>query len=91
MVGSGRTKADIVALSGFFTGLMKGVGASQRVLGVLAMPSPIPLAVGQPLPKDRNGTIELQNIRFFYPSRPDVQVLKGLDLKVERGERVALV
>lgn len=29
--------------------------------------------------------------RFAYPSRPDVQVLKGLSLHVQRGQKFALV
>lgn len=28
---------------------------------------------------------------FHYPARPDVQVLKGLTIKVKQGETIALV
>uniref|UniRef100_A0A8C8RS07 ATP-binding cassette sub-family B member 5 n=1 Tax=Pelusios castaneus TaxID=367368 RepID=A0A8C8RS07_9SAUR len=37
------------------------------------------------------GTLEFNNIQFSYPSRPDVQVLKGLSLKIDSGQTVALV
>lgn len=37
------------------------------------------------------GDIELRDIRFRYPARPEVQILQGLDLKVKQGETVALV
>ncbi|XP_069067578.1 ATP-binding cassette sub-family B member 5-like isoform X2 [Pleurodeles waltl] len=37
------------------------------------------------------GTAEFKNVWFSYPSRPDVQVLKGLDLKIQSGQTVALV
>ncbi|XP_040289957.1 ATP-dependent translocase ABCB1-like [Bufo bufo] len=37
------------------------------------------------------GNIEFKNIHFAYPSRPDVQVLKGLNLKVPAGKTIALV
>ena len=37
------------------------------------------------------GTVNLQNVSFQYPTRPDVQVLRGLDLTVEQGQTVALV
>nr|XP_009929666.1 PREDICTED: ATP-binding cassette sub-family B member 5 [Opisthocomus hoazin] len=37
------------------------------------------------------GEIEFRNIHFSYPSRPDVQILKGLNLKVQTGKTIALV
>ncbi|XP_064300530.1 ATP-binding cassette sub-family B member 5 isoform X3 [Phalacrocorax carbo] len=37
------------------------------------------------------GEIEFRNIHFNYPSRPDVKILKGLNLKVEAGKTIALV
>ncbi|WVQ81766.1 protoheme IX farnesyltransferase [Cryptococcus sp. DSM 104549] len=78
-------------LAGFFTGLMKGVGASQRIIGLHALPSPIPLSVGKPLPKSNAGSIEIRNVEFAYPSRPDAKVLNGLNLQIDKGERIALV
>lgn len=38
-----------------------------------------------------NGDIEFSNVVFRYPARKDVQVLRGLNLKINRGETVALV
>ncbi|KAJ3052868.1 GTPase-activating protein, partial [Rhizoclosmatium hyalinum] len=37
------------------------------------------------------GKVEFKNVQFTYPSRPDVKILKGLDLTVEPGKTVALV
>ncbi|KAJ2158813.1 hypothetical protein GGF46_003504 [Coemansia sp. RSA 552] len=37
------------------------------------------------------GDIELADVDFRYPTRPDVQVLQGLNIRVEAGQRVALV
>ncbi|KAM4688621.1 ATP-binding cassette sub-family B member 5-like [Discoglossus pictus] len=42
-------------------------------------------------PDNLNGNVEFKNVNFCYPSRPDVQVLKGLNLKVKSGQTVALV
>lgn len=37
------------------------------------------------------GHIELKDIKFIYPSRPDVTVLEHMDLEIKEGETVALV
>ncbi|XP_055661392.1 ATP-dependent translocase ABCB1 isoform X2 [Falco peregrinus] len=42
-------------------------------------------------PDQIKGNLEFQNVYFNYPSRPDVEVLKGLNLKVSCGQTVALV
>uniref|UniRef100_A0A672U1T8 ATP binding cassette subfamily B member 1 n=1 Tax=Strigops habroptila TaxID=2489341 RepID=A0A672U1T8_STRHB len=42
-------------------------------------------------PDHIQGNLEFQNVYFNYPSRPDVEILKGLNLKVSCGQTVALV
>lgn len=37
------------------------------------------------------GTIEIQDVQFAYPSRPDTKVLKGLNLNIPAGKTTALV
>ena len=37
------------------------------------------------------GRIELKNVNFRYPSRPDVEVCQDYNLVIEPGECVALV
>ena len=32
-----------------------------------------------------------QGVDFYYPTRPDVQVLKHINLEIEPGEKIALV
>lgn len=43
------------------------------------------------IPEIANGSIELKDVRFRYPSRPDVEVLKGVSLKAEPSQVIALV
>ena len=38
-----------------------------------------------------DGSIEFQNVQFWYPHRPEVRVLKKLSFTIQRGESVALV
>ncbi|KAF2360286.1 ABC transporter-like [Trinorchestia longiramus] len=42
-------------------------------------------------PQIVNGDLEFHDVKFEYPSRRDVPVLRGLSLKVRPGETVALV
>lgn len=42
-------------------------------------------------PDKLKGEIEFRNIHFSYPSRPDITILKGLNLKVQTGKTIALV
>ncbi|RLN95263.1 hypothetical protein BBJ28_00026882, partial [Nothophytophthora sp. Chile5] len=37
------------------------------------------------------GSIDIDNVRFAYPSRPDVDVCQGYSLQIKAGETVALV
>ena len=68
-----------------------GVGAGTRVFWLLDRPSAIPLGNGTKLSLDRNGPIRFEKVHFTYPSRKEVEVLKGVDLVIEPGTSVALV
>ena len=37
------------------------------------------------------GSIQLRSVKFRYPTRPDVKVLRGLTLDVKPGQKLALV
>jgi len=43
--------------------------------------------------QNQNGgiSIEAQNVEFHYPTRPDIQVLKGVSFKAEAGQKIAFV
>ncbi|GAV06617.1 hypothetical protein RvY_16576 [Ramazzottius varieornatus] len=42
-------------------------------------------------PQQCHGKIEFRNVKFRYPTRPDVQVLSGVDVSVNPNETIALV
>ncbi|KAK4686813.1 ATP-binding cassette, subfamily B (MDR/TAP), member 10, partial [Tremellales sp. Uapishka_1] len=91
LIYSGYVGGSVSGLTGFFTGLMKGVGAGSRVFWLLDRPSAIPLGAGTSLSSSKNGSIRFHNVRFTYPSRTEVEVLKGVNMTIERGTSVALV
>jgi ATP-binding cassette, subfamily B, bacterial len=71
--------------------LQRAAGASERLLEILATESRIvaprsPVALPPP-----QGRVLLDDVTFFYPSRPDTPALDRFSLAVEPGEVVALV
>ncbi|KAK9996271.1 hypothetical protein SO802_020957 [Lithocarpus litseifolius] len=78
----------VYGLSGLYTVVMKAVGASRRVFQLLDRVSPMPMS-GNKCPLD--GKLELDDVWFAYPSRPNHMILKGVTLKLQPGSKVALV
>jgi ATP-binding cassette subfamily B protein len=76
--------------SKFAAEAMRAIGAMQWVFDLLDR-QPLILAEGGQRPDDLDASIELEGLRFRYPTRPDAEALRGIDLRVEPGEVVALV
>ncbi|XP_013173168.1 PREDICTED: multidrug resistance protein homolog 49-like [Papilio xuthus] len=49
------------------------------------------LAAGGAEPKVATGSFGIKDVEFSYPTRPHQRILKGVNLKVEAGQTVALV
>lgn len=67
-------------------------GAAAKVFQIIeTKPLIDPLANTGDVPKSCEGNITLRNVFFNYPSRPNVKVLQGINLSINKGETVALV
>ncbi|KAJ2803167.1 hypothetical protein H4R20_002999, partial [Coemansia guatemalensis] len=68
-------------------------GSAARVYSIIDRQSPIdPLNTDSGTKVDKvRGDISFRNIHFSYPSRPDVPILKGFNLDIRPGQKVALV
>jgi ATP-binding cassette subfamily B (MDR/TAP) protein 1 len=75
----------------FTPNLQKGLVAASRIIRLLKR---VPQIKDELDAKDilwGNGSIDYNMIYFAYPTRPNVTVLKGLNLSVMKGKTVALV
>lgn len=85
--------SSVAVLSEVYGDLLRAAGATERLMELLALRSPIaspphPSA----LPASRAGSsVALRNVTFRYPSRPNQPTLANFDLEVAAGETVALV
>ena len=72
--------------------VMRAAGATERLMEILAE-GPEVTAPEHPraLPATMQGSISLDDVHFSYPSRPDATAIKGLSLRIEPGQTVALV
>ncbi|XP_060726456.1 ATP-dependent translocase ABCB1-like [Tachysurus vachellii] len=70
----------------------KARGAAYMIYNTIDMPRPIDSSSKEGYKPDSvQGDIEFKNIHFSYPSRKDVKILQGINLKVPRGKTIALV
>jgi ABC-type multidrug transport system fused ATPase/permease subunit len=68
------------------------IGATERVREILAEKSEVTATENQPAKGEKLlGEIEFDNVHFTYPTRPDIEILKGISFKVPAGQKVALV
>ncbi len=82
----------VAAISEVWGDVMRAAGAAERLTSLLMLrPAISSPAYPQPAPPSNNAVVELQNVGFFYPSRPDLAALQNVSFTLKPGEHVALV
>ena len=73
--------------------LQRAAGAAERIAELLGSENIIqpPVSGLMTLPERVRGELQLQDVRFSYPSRPESYAVNGLNLTIRAGETLALV
>ncbi|KAG9632226.1 hypothetical protein KCV04_g9491, partial [Aureobasidium melanogenum] len=82
--------SSLFGLSGFYSELMKGVGAASRLFELQDREPTISPTKGDPV-KSARGDIVFKNVSFAYPTRPAVPIFNELDFTIKQGTNVAIV
>lgn len=77
-------------LTSLYSEFMTAVGASERVFDLLERKPLVDWKGGRIL-EQVTGQLVMENVYFSYPSRADIEVLKGINLTLSPGQVVALV
>jgi ATP-binding cassette, subfamily B, bacterial len=85
--------SSVAVLSEVYGDLLRAAGATERLMELLNLSSPIrsPLNPTPLAPTAGGSTVALRDVTFRYPSRPQHATLAHFDLDVAPGETVALV
>ena len=91
IIFTGIIGGAIASLGTFYTELITALGAGERIVDILQIPGERNIDSSKPISKRFQGKIDFSEVFFAYPSRPEKMVLKGIELNVSPGERIALV
>ncbi|QDK83465.1 ATP-binding cassette domain-containing protein [Spirosoma sp. KCTC 42546] len=82
---------SVAGMGDLYAQLQRTIGSSERVLEILEEPSEVDASQETPLFVPVHGHVQFEDVRFSYPSRPEIPVLKGISFDVAAGRKIALV
>lgn len=81
----------IAGLGNQYTELIGALGATERVNEILGNDQELSIESGTIPSASFKNNIVFKDVFFSYPTREDVEVLHGINIAVEKGQKIALV
>lgn len=83
--------ASISGLADLYSQVQKAVGSTESLMALLDEKTEFEPVEESGCEHLLEGNVSLVHIGFYYPSRPEVKVLKNINLNISAGKRIALV
>lgn len=74
---------NFMILSFVFANVASIVGASDKICDLMQYQPAILSRGGNTISGEINGELELRNVKFHYPGKPETPILRGVSLKVD--------
>lgn len=82
----------IASLGSFYTQLVSVIGGTERLKEILGKEAEIDMdKATNPVDVPMEASIRFEKVEFSYPSRLDIDVLKGVSFSISAGQKIAFV
>lgn len=83
---------SVASFAEVFAQVQKTIGATERIREMLQEEPELGVQLDASRPvRKLSGAVRFDDVHFRYPSRPDIEVLRGVSLSANPGEKIALV
>ena len=82
--------ASVGSLPDLYASVQKAIGATENLMDIIHQETEVQTNKGTRTDK-LTGSIRFENVRFSYPQRSDVEVLKDISFEVKENQTLALV
>jgi ABC-type multidrug transport system fused ATPase/permease subunit len=83
--------ASFGGIAELYAQIQKAVGATERVFELLAEEPEKIKSQKTSVSNKIKGDVSFENVHFTYPSRKEIEVLKGINFEAKSGQKIALV
>ena len=91
IIYTGIIGGAIASLGTFYSAIAGALGATDRMMDIMEMDDEFEHEPNTISSLDIDGSFEVKDVSFSYPSRPDIKVLNHISFDIKKGSKVALV